>query len=315
LAAISLTNLLIMKLGFVTAILPELPFEEVLSFAAREEFATVEVMCWPVGKAERKYAGVTHIDVAGLTKMRAQDILAQCAGHGVTMSSLGYYPNALDPNPAVAAAAVAHLKKVIKAAPLLGLDLVTSFVGRDWTQSVDENWPRFLKTWKPLVRYAADQGVRIGIENCPMLFTRDEWPGGKNLMTTPAIWRRAFHDLDAPNFGLNYDPSHFVLQGMDPISPLAEFKDKLFHLHAKDVKIDRAALNEVGRFDFPLRWHQPRIPGYGEIDWAAWMGELMRIGYDGPVCIEVEDGTFGNSLDGRMKAVKVARNVLAPFFG
>ena len=304
-----------MKLGFVTAILPELPFEEVLSFAARERFATVEVMCWPVGKAERKFAGVTHIDVAGLTKMRAQDILAKCACHGVAMSSLGYYPNALDPNPAVAAVAVAHLKKVIKAAPLLGLDLVTSFVGRDWTQSVDENWPRFLKTWKPLVRYAADQGVRIGIENCPMLFTRDEWPGGKNLMTTPAIWRRAFHDLDAPNFGLNYDPSHFVLQGMDPISPLAEFKDKLFHLHAKDVKIDRAALNEVGRFDFPLRWHQPRIPGYGEIDWAAWMGDLMRIGYDGPVCIEVEDGTFGNSLDGRMKAVKVARNVLAPFFG
>jgi sugar phosphate isomerase/epimerase len=315
LAAIFLTNLLIMKLGFVTAILPELPFEEVLSFAARERFATVEVMCWPVGKAERKFAGVTHIDVAGLTKMRAQDILAKCACHGVAMSSLGYYPNALDPNPAVAAVAVAHLKKVIKAAPLLGLDLVTSFVGRDWTQSVDENWPRFLKTWKPLVRYAADQGVRIGIENCPMLFTRDEWPGGKNLMTTPAIWRRAFHDLDAPNFGLNYDPSHFVLQGMDPISPLAEFKDKLFHLHAKDVKIDRAALNEVGRFDFPLRWHQPRIPGYGEIDWAAWMGDLMRIGYDGPVCIEVEDGTFGNSLDGRMKAVKVARNVLAPFFG
>ena len=303
-----------MKLGFVTAILPELRFEDVLCFASVEGFATVEVMCWPVGKAERKFAGVTHIDVTNMTKTRAQDILAQCGDHGVGISALGYYPNVLDPNPEVARAAVAHLKKVIKAAPLLGLDLVTGFIGRDWTKSVDENWPRFLKTWRPLVQYAEDHGVKIGIENCPMLFTRDEWPGGKNLMTTPAIWRRAFHDIDSASFGLNYDPSHFVLQGMDPLSPLAEFRDKLFHLHAKDVKIDRAALNEVGRFDFPLRWHQPRIPGYGEIDWAAFMGELMRIGYDGPLCIEVEDDTFGKTLEGRMKAVKVARNILAPFF-
>ena len=303
-----------MKLGFVTAILPELQFEDVLCFASVEGFATVEVMCWPVGKAERKYAGVTHIDVTDMTRSRAQDILAQCGDHGVGISALGYYPNALDPNPEVARAAVAHLKKVIKAAPLFGLDLVTGFIGRDWTKSVDENWPRFLKTWRPLIQYAEDHGVKIGIENCPMLFTRDEWPGGKNLMTTPAIWRRAFNDIDSASFGLNYDPSHFVLQGMDPLSPLAEFRDKLFHLHAKDVKIDRVALNEVGRFDFPLRWHQPRIPGYGEIDWAAFMGELMRIGYEGPLCIEVEDDTFGKTLEGRMKAVKVARNVLAPFF-
>jgi sugar phosphate isomerase/epimerase len=303
-----------MKLGFVTAILPELTFEDVLCFASVEGFSTVEVMCWPVGKAERKFAGVTHIDVTDMTKTRAQDILAQCGDHGVGISALGYYPNVLDPNPEVARAAVAHLKKVIKAAPLLGLDLVTGFIGRDWTKSVDENWPRFLKTWRPLIQYAEDHGVKIGIENCPMLFTRDEWPGGKNLMTTPAIWRRAFSDIDSASFGLNYDPSHFVLQGMDPLSPLAEFRDKLFHLHAKDVKIDRAALDEVGRFDFPLRWHQPRIPGYGEIDWASFMGELMRIGYDGPLCIEVEDDTFGKTLEGRMKAVKVARNILAPFF-
>ena len=303
-----------MKLGLVTAILPELSFEDVLHFAAREGFSTVEVMCWPAGRAERKYAGVTHINVTSITQTGAQDILGQCGNHGVGISALGYYPNALDPNPDVARAAVAHLKKVIKAAPMLGLDLVTSFIGRDWTKTVDENWPRFLKTWKPLVMFAEDHGVRIGIENCPMLFTRDEWPGGKNLMTTPAIWRRAFNDIDSPHFGLNYDPSHFVLQGMCPLSPLAEFRDKLFHLHAKDVKIDQSALNEVGRFDFPLRWHQPRIPGYGEIDWAAFMGELTRVGYDGPLCIEVEDETFGKTLDGRRKAVKIARNILAPFF-
>ena len=302
-----------MKLGFVSAILPELSLNEVLHFASHEGFATVEVMCWPIGRAERKYAGVTHVDVNGLTKGKAEDIRKLCDDHGVHFSALGYYPNVLDPDPKVAAAGVAHLKKVIKAAPLFGLRDVTSFIGRDWTKTVDQNWPRFLKTWKPLIEFAADHGVRIAIENCPMLFTHDEWPGGKNLMTTPEIWRRAFNDIDSRNFGLNYDPSHFVLQGMDPLSPLQEFRQKLFHVHAKDVKINHAALNEVGRFAFPLQWHQPRIPGYGDISWPAFMAELTRVGYDGPLCIEVEDETFGKTLEGRMKAIKVARNVLAPF--
>ena len=304
-----------MKLGFVTAALPELPLENVLAFARHEGFSTIEVCCWPIGKAERKYAGVTHIDVSTLTRAKAEDVRALCQDHGVEISSLGYYPNLLDPNPQTARVAVAHFKKVIVASQLLGLNLATGFVGRDCQKTLDENWPRFLKTWKPLIAFAEDHGVRIGIENCPMSFTRDEWPGGKNLMTTPVVWRRAFHDIDSPNFGLNYDPSHFILQDMDPISPLAEFKDKLFHLHAKDVRIDRKALNEVGRFDYPLRWHQPRIPGYGDIDWAKFMAEVMRIGYTGPVCIELEDDTFGRTLEGRMKALKVARNILAPFFG
>lgn len=304
-----------MKFGFVTAILPELSFDNVLNFARHEGFSTVEVMCWPVGKAERKYAGVTHIDVTSLTKTHAQEILGHCQDQGISISALGYYPNMLDPDAAVSRTAVAHFKKVIAAAPKLGVNLVTGFVGRDWTKTVDENWPRFLKIWRPIIQYAEDHGVKIGIENCPMSFTRDEWPAGKNLLTTPAIWRRAFNDIDSDSFGLNYDPSHFILQDMDPLSPLAEFKSKLFHVHAKDVKINRAALNEVGRFDFPLNWHQPRIPGYGDLNWAAFMAELMRIGYTGPLCIEVEDDTFGKTLEGRMQAIKVARNILAPFFG
>lgn len=304
-----------MKLGFASAILPELSLSDVLSFAAHEEFSVVEIMCWPLGKADRKYAGVTHLNVDGFTKSQAEDTRSLCQDHGVTISALGYYPNILDPNPEVSRTAVAHFKKVIKASPLLGLKTVTGFIGKDWTKSVDENWPRFLKVWKPILQYAADHGVRIAIENCPMLFTQDEWPGGKNLLSTPAIWRRAFHDLDMPNIGLNYDPSHFVLQGMDPISPLEEFKDRLFHLHAKDMSFNKAALNDVGRFEFPARWQLPRIPGYGDINWAAFMGELTRIGYDGPLCIEVEDDTFGKTLEGRMKALKVARNILSPYFG
>ena len=303
-----------MKLGFVSAILPELTLDQVLALAATERFACVEIMCWPVGKAERRFAGVTHIDVAGFTRARADEVKALCAKHGVSLSGLGYYPNPLDPDPEVSRKAVAHLKLVIKAAAQLGLKTVNTFVGRDWTKSVDDNWPRFLKTWRPLIAFAEDHDIRIGIENCPMLFTRDEWPGGKNLMTTPAIWRRAFNDLPSKHFGLNYDPSHFVLQHMDPASPLREFQDKLFHLHAKDVKYRRDRLNDVGAFACPNEWHQPRIPGYGEMDWGQFMGALMETTYRGPVCIEVEDDTFGKTLAGRQNAVKVAGKVLRPFF-
>jgi len=304
-----------MKLGFVSAIFPDLSLEQVIEFAASEGLDCVEVMCWPVGKAERKFAGVTHIDINTLTPARADDINALCARHGVSLSGLGYYPNPLDPDPAAAKRQVDHLKKVIAAAPKLGLTNVNTFVGRDWTKSVDENWPCFLKTWRPIIAFAEDHGVRIGIENCPMSFTRDEWPGGKNLLTTPVIWRRAFNDIPSDHFGLNYDPSHFILQFMDPVSPLREFKDKLFHLHAKDARIRTESLNDVGIFAYPLEFHQPRIPGFGNIDWARYMAALYDIGYDGSVCVEVEDGTFGNTLDERKRAIKVAGNVLRPFFG
>lgn len=303
-----------MQLGFVSAILAELSLDEVLDFAAAEGFSCVEAMCWPVGRAERKFAGVTHVDVTRFDRGKADGVRSLCNKYGVSLSGLGYYPNPLDPDPATSRACVEHLKKVIRAASLLGLGRVNSFVGRDWTRSVDENWPRFLKVWRPLIAFAEDHGIKVGIENCPMLFTRDEWPGGKNLATTPAIWRKMFTDIPSKHFGLNYDPSHMVLQHMDPAPPLREFSERLFHFHAKDVKIDRNRLNEVGVFATPLQWHQPRIPGYGEIDWGRFMGSLMESGYRGPVCIEVEDDTFGKSLDGRMTALRVARNVLRPFF-
>jgi sugar phosphate isomerase/epimerase len=303
-----------MKLGFFTAILPDRSFTEVIDFAAANHFSCLEVACWPAGKADRKFAGVTHIDVTDLTRAQADDLNAQCVQRRVSISALGFYPNPLDPDPVVARQAVNHFKKVIVAAQKLGLKNANTFVGRDWTKTIDENWPRFLKTWKPLIAFAEDHEIKVGIENCPMSFTLDEWPGGKNLAASPVIWRRMFSDISSPNFGLNYDPSHFVLQRMDPLSPLAEFKDKLFHLHAKDMVVHPERLNEVGIFAFPKEWHTPRIAGFGEIDWAKFMAKLHEIGYGGPVCIEVEDGTFGPSLEGRQTALKTARNVLAPYF-
>ncbi len=304
-----------MKLGFVTAIVPELSLQQVLTLARDEGFGCVEVMCWPVGKAERKYAGITHIDVARFSRTQAEEVNGLCAHYGVSISALGYYPNALDPNPDVARAAVNHIKRVIVAAEKLGLKNVNTFVGRDWTKSVDDNWPRFLKTWKPLIAFAEDHGIKVGIENCPMLFSNDEWPGGKNLAMCPAIWRRMFNDIPSKNFGLNYDPSHPVLLRFDAFKPLREFRDKLFHLHAKDVLFDQTACDDWGVLGLPKHYHQPRIPGFGELDWGKFMGALRASGYDGPVCIEVEDETFGQSLTGRKRAIRVARQTLAPFFG
>ncbi len=303
-----------MKLGFVSAILPDLSLEQVVRFAAAEGFECVELMCWPRGKAERRYAGVTHVDVAALTAEEAARVNDVFTSAGVTISGLGYYPNPLAPDRGEAQIYIDHIRRVIEAARVLGVGVVNTFVGRDWTRSVEENWPRFLEVWKPLVQFATDKGVKIGIENCPMLFSRDEWPGGKNLATTPAIWQRMFADIPSPNFGLNYDPSHLVLQQMDPISPFSEFEFKFFHLHAKDMIVHPESLNEVGIFAFPGEWHTPRIPGLGTIDWAQFMAALYEVGYDGPVCIEVEDPTFGNTLKGRKQALRVARNVLEPYF-
>ena len=255
-----------MQLGFVSAILPDLSLEEVLVFAAAEGFECVEVMCWPVGKAERRYAGVTHIDVTGFSAEDAARINDLCAAKGVSISALGYYPNPLAPDEDEAQVAVAHLKQVITAAELLGLSTVNSFIGRDWTKSVDDNWPRFLAVWPSLIQFAEDHGVRVGIENCPMFFSDDEWPGGKNLAGTPAVWRRMFEAIPSPNFGLNYDPSHMIWQQMDYLKPLRDFSDRLFHLHAKDVRVDKHRLDEVGIMANPLQYHTPKLPGLGDVD-------------------------------------------------
>ena len=299
-----------MQLGFVSAILPDLPLEEVFRTAAQTGYECVELMCWPPSAAERRYAGVTHVAVDGFSAADAERVSAMAADAGIAISGLGYYPNPLAPNEAEALAAVEHIAKVIRAAGLLGIGRMNTFVGRDWTKSVDDNWPRFLETWRPLVKLAEDCGVRIGIENCPMSFTRDEWPGGKNLATSPKIWRRMFTDIPSPAFGLNYDPSHLVWQQMDPVHPLIEFADRLVHVHAKDVRINRQALDDVGILATPLEYHIPKLPGLGDVPWGRFFAVLGEIGYRGPVCVEVEDRAYEDSLSGRRAALQQSHDFL-----
>jgi len=302
-----------MKLGFVSAILPELPLREVVTFAAESGYSCVEAMCWPVSKAERRYAGVTHVDVTSFDKRQAGEIVEIFESAGVELSGLGYYPNPLTPDRDEAQKCIKHLQKLIRAAPLLGCTRVNTFIGRDWTKSVDENWPQFKKVWKPLIALAEDHDVKIGIENCPMLFTRDEWPGGKNLATTPNIWRRMFEEIPSDHFGLNFDPSHFVWQQMDYLKPLREFKDRLFHVHAKDVRIDRERLDNTGILATPLEYHVPKLPGLGEVDWGRFCSVLGEVGYTGPVCVEVEDRAFEGSLESRQAALHQSATYLRNF--
>jgi sugar phosphate isomerase/epimerase len=302
-----------MKLGFVSAILPDLSLEEVIRFAAAEGFGCVELMCWPKGKAERRYAGVTHIDVVDFDKAEADRVNELAGGAGISISGLGYYPNPLAPDRAEAQVYIDHIKQVIVAAELLGLEVVNTFIGRDWTKSVEDNWPRFKEVWVPLIQFAEDHGIRIGIENCPMSFSQDEWPGGKNLAHSPAIWRRMFEDIPSNNFGLNYDPSHMVWQHMDYLKPLRDFKDKLFHVHAKDVRLDKHRLDEVGIMATPLEYHMPKLPGLGDINWGQFFSVLTDTGYDGPVCIEVEDRAYEGSLESRRASVIQSGRYLKQF--
>jgi sugar phosphate isomerase/epimerase len=304
-----------MKLGFVSAILPDLSLDQVLAFASEEGFDCVEIMCWPVGKAERRYAGVTHLDVAEFREEDARRVRAKWESSGVAISGLGYYPNPLSPEAGEASVAAEHLRRVIEASSLLGVGRVNTFVGRDPSRSVEDNWPRFLEVWRPLVAYAEARSVRIGIENCPMLFTLDEWPGGKNLATSPAVWRRMFRDIPSPWFGLNYDPSHLVWQHMDYLRPLPEFASRIFHVHAKDVRLDRDRLDEVGILAAPLEYHRPKLPGLGEIDWGRFLSVLGDQGYDGPVSIEVEDRAYEKTLETRKAALRQASVFLRSFMG
>lgn len=300
-----------MQLGFVSAILHDMTLEEVLAFAGDEGFPCVEIMCWPPGQAERRYAGVCHLDVTDFNGEKAQHVRDLLRIHGVQISGLGYYPNPLDPDPQHRNRVVGHLRRVIAAASQLNIPIVNTFLGRDWTKSVDDNWPMFRELWPSLVRDATAAGVKIGIENCPMLFSSNEWPGGKNLATCPEVWRRMFAEIDDPHFGLNFDPSHLILQHIDPARCVREFGSKIVHVHAKDLRIDHDKLYEHGVLG--MGWAVPKLPGLGDVHWGQFFAALSESQYGGPVCIEVEDRAYEGSRTDRMRSLRQSQRYLEQF--
>ncbi len=302
-----------MKLGFITAIMDNASFEEVIDTAASIGYECVEVACWPKEKATRRYAGVTHIDIEALTEEKIAYIKKYCASKKVAISALGYYPNTLTDDLEKREYHVKHIKAMILAAPKLGVDTITTFIGRIQHKTVEENLEVFKEVWSPIVKLAEECRVKIAIENCPMLFGPDQWPGGQNLMTTPSIWRKAFDLIPSPNLGINYDPSHFIWQRIDYVRPLYEFKDKIFHVHYKDIKVYEDKLNDTGVMAYPLDYMSPKLPGLGDVDWGKYVSALTDIGYDGYTCVEIEDKAFEGTSERILDALKLSYRFMRQF--
>ncbi|TMD73206.1 MAG: sugar phosphate isomerase/epimerase [Chloroflexi bacterium] len=300
-----------MKLGLLTAAFPDLSLEQVARWAHENGFEALEIACWPSSGGERRrYAGVSHIDVENFDPKAVRQMLRQ---HDLEISALAFYPNNLDPDEEAREIANAHLRRVIEAAQRLEVGIVGTFVGRDQHLSVDVNLEDFKRVWPPLVRFAREHDVKIAIENCPMIFSADEWPGGRNLAYSPAIWRRMFEIVPDDNFGLNLDPSHLVWQFIDYTRAVRDFASRIFHVHAKDMEIDRDGLYEQGVMSLGVGWQVPRLPGLGEVRWDRFISALYAAGYDWVVSIEHEDRKFEGSLELVQRGFLLARNALRPF--
>lgn len=278
-------------------------------------FQCVEAACWPQGKAERRYAGVSHIDAERVLEddAYAAHVLDYAKEKSIEISALAYYPNTLDADLKKRAQAVEHLKTLIRAAAKLGVGMVTTFIGRDQSKTVEENLELVKEIWPPIIELAEKEDVKIAIENCPMLFGAQQWPGGQNLMTTPAIWKEVFALLNSDHLGINYDPSHFVWQMIDYIKPIYEFRDKIFHVHCKDIKLYQDKLDQVGIMAYPLTFMSPKLPGLGDVDWGKYISALTDIGYDGYTCIEVEDKAFEGTKEKVLDSLKLSKRYMENF--
>jgi sugar phosphate isomerase/epimerase len=302
-----------MRLGFLTAPFPETPLMEVADWAARAAFDSLEIACWPrTSGPTRRYAGTSHIDVGNLSDEQAREIVDEISGKGLAISGLGFYPNPLHPDEQVRRAAIDHIKLVIEACRKMGVPFMNTFMGGDPKRNLDENWQSALEIWPEIVRHAQDNGVRVTIENCPMIFSYDEWPAGNNIAWSPYIWRRIIEQWGG-TVGLNYDPSHLVWLMIDQPRFIGEFADHIFHMQAKDVQIDRDGLYERGTLSSGIGWQIPRLPGLGDADWRAIFSTLYRVGYDGDVIIEHEDRKFEGTDELVKRGFLIARDMLRPY--
>jgi sugar phosphate isomerase/epimerase len=302
-----------MRLGFLTAPFPETPLSEVADWAAAADFDSLEIACWPrTTGATRRYAGTSHIDVANLSDGQAKEIVDEVEGKGLKISGLGYYPNPLHPDEETRRAAIDHIKKVIEACRKMGVPYMNTFMGGDQRKNLDENWNDALRIWPEIVDHARDNGVKVTIENCPMIFSHDEWPGGHNIAWSPYIWRRIIEQWGS-TVGLNYDPSHLVWLMIDQGRFIREFGAHIFHFQAKDVQIDRDGLYERGSMSVGIGWQIPRLPGLGDADWGEIFSNLYRVGYDGDCIIEHEDRRFEGTDELIKRGFLLARNILRPY--
>jgi len=269
-----------MDTGLLTAPLSDKPLDYVVNFAKANGFRALEIAAGP---------GSPHLDTSAITGQEAGRVRNMTARSGVRISSLAWYVNLLDPDKAKRQQMSADMRKVIDAAASLGVDVVCAMAGmpmpgKSKMATIEQDLPGVLA---PLAEYAGGKGIKIALEN---------WYA-TNIQNL-SHWQRVFEVVPAPNLGLNFDPSHLHWQGIDYLAAVDEFKDRIFHTHAKDVEIKQHLLRRLG--NQADGWWRYCIPGYGEIDWGVYIARLQDAGYDGVLSIEHEDRAFG-AEDGFIK--------------
>lgn len=285
-----------MYLGFLTVCLGNMPLREKAEWAAKNGFKSLEIACWPKSN-DRDYSS-SDIDVAALTQKEADEIKGYLKDLGLTISSLAYYDNNLHNNPAKRAFINEHVKKCVDAAVMLGAPAVGTFVGRNIDKTIADNFDEFEEVFKKLVGYAEEKGIQIIIENCPMEGWQVQGQPG-TISFTPELWEEMFRRVPNKNFGLNYDPSHLRFQLIDYIAPIAAFKDRIFHVHAKDSEVFDDKLAYYGVFNRHLGkgegYWRFRMPGLGQVKFDEMVKALKDIGYEGVISIEHEDPLYEGS--------------------
>ena len=301
-----------MRLGLLTACLPGEPLEDIAAWAGANGYRALEVAAWP-DRPGRDWEA-SHLDVESFGTQDAERVRALLSVHGLELSAVAYYENNLHQDLDVREAIHEHLRRCIDAAQLLGVGLVGTFVGRDTTLTLTENRRLAEDVLPPLVAYAAARDVRLVIENCPMEgWHPDGYPA--NLAYSPELWGW----MSGLGLWLNYDPSHLVWLGIDPVAALESHADRVLHVQAKDVEVDAAARTRYGVFGQVLDrepwvsgWWRYRIPGLGEIDWRRLVDALHQAGYDGVVSVEHEDPVWSGDPDRVRRGLTLAQHTLAP---
>lgn len=306
-----------MKLGFLTACLPQLSLEELVTWASEKGFQSLELAAWPV-ESDRDYQA-RQIDADNFDKDEAKRVKELFKKYELEISGFGYYENNIHPDLKKREFFLNHLKKVINTASLLDVELVGTFVGANPDLSPAENINEIGKVLGEIVKYAEDAGVKIMIENCPM----ENWvkfglPG--NYAFSPELWEALFNEIPSDNFGLNLDPSHLYWLGIDYLQIVEDFSSKIFHAHAKDAEILVDGVNRFGIFGeqvdptpWESGWWRYRMPGTGEIDWGKFIQKLQEFGYDYVLSIEHEDPVWEGSVEKVKKGLRLGQKHLRQF--
>jgi len=306
-----------MKLGYITACLPNINLDELVKWSSETGFSTLELAAWPI-ESNRDYQA-RQIDAANFNKDDADRVKGIFEEYGMEISAMAYYDNNLHPDLDKRNNYISHLKKVIDTASLLDVELVGTFIGSRPDKSPTENIKEDGEVFRKIVEYAEDKGVKIMIENCPM----ENWvqfglPG--NYAYSPELWDALFNEVQSDSFGLNFDPSHLYWLGIDHIEAVKDFASKIFHAHAKDTELLDDGIYKYGIFGkqvdpIPWKsgWWRSRMPGSGEIEWQQFISSLQENGYDKVLSIEHEDPIWEGSEEKIKNGLKLGHKHLSQF--